>query len=140
MPMRAARFGGKTCDEYVRTKRADNSHHVAENLLAVPDAKRFFVVLGKTKIICSREKLTSTIDAARAQQFLRANHSELFAQFRSAQILSAITACQREISGAITTTARQVGDQARVFVVRMSCDVKHRAHLAKAPKLLENRS
>ena len=67
------------------------------------------------------------VDAPRRQQLLRTNDAELLAQLRPDQILSAVAARERQVGGVVKRTVRPVGDQAGVFVVRMSGDVEDAA-------------
>src|SRR5207302_11018713 len=56
------------------------------------------------------------------------------------QVLTAVTAGEREIGRPVSAGARQVGDDLRVLVVRMGGDVEHAAHRGEAAQLLQNRA
>src|SRR5436190_6723348 len=134
----AARGNRKSRHDDVRAKLADDADHVGEHLLPIPEAQRLFRRLGKPKINRPRKKLPATIKPAPGHQFLRAGDAQLLVELRADFVLSAIAAGDREIAGAIAAPAREVGDELRVLVIRMRRDVKNRAHLAKAPQVLED--
>jgi hypothetical protein len=68
---------GKTGDDHVRLKRADDAHHVGKHLLVVPDAQRLAIILGIAKINRAGEKLLAAVQPARGQQFLGADDAQL---------------------------------------------------------------
>ena len=49
----------------------------------------------------AREKLPAAVEPARGEQFLRAGHAELLAEFRAQHILAAVAARHGKISRAI---------------------------------------
>ena len=57
---------------------------------------------------------------------------------RAEHVLAAVAARERKIGRAIISSARQIGDQQRVFIVRMRRDVQHAAHFAETFQFLEN--
>jgi len=138
MTVRAARLQGKPRDHHIRPERADDPHHVRHHLAAIPDAQRFEIILGKTKINRPREKLAAAIQPPGGEQFLRAGHTQFLAKFRSQHILPAIPPRGREIGRAIIPPARQIGDQQRVFVIRMRRHIQHTAPFIETLELLEN--
>ncbi len=129
---------GKPGDDHIRLERADDANDIGQNLLPVPNAQRFAIILGIAKIHRAGEKLFATVQPARSQQFLRANDAEFFAEFRSEHVLAAVAARDRKISGAIVPAPREKGDELRVLVIGMRGDVKHPASLAKIFQLLKN--
>ena len=67
------------------------------------------------------------IDASRIEQFLCSNNAEPLAQFRTDQILAAVPARNRKISGVVKRTVRPQRHQICVFVIGVSRDVKNAA-------------
>ena len=126
MSMRAARLRRKPRDNHVGSESADDADNIRDSLLAVPDAQGLAIILGKAEVDGASEKLPASIETAGGQQFLSANHAQLFAELRAQHILSTIPAGQGQISRAITAAARQIGDELRVLVIRMGSDVKRR--------------
>ncbi len=138
MAMGATRLGGKTHDDHVRTELADDTHDIGQHLLFVPDAQRFAIILGITEVNRPGEKLAAAIETAGGKQFLGAGHAQFLAEFRTQHVLTAVTARQREIGGAIIPSPGQIGYQQGVFVVGMRRKVEHAAHFAEALQLLQN--
>jgi hypothetical protein len=95
MAVRAALRGREACDDHIGAKFADDAHHVAKYLFAIPDAQRLVRALGEPKIRGAREELLRAVDFARGQQFLSANHAQSRAELAAEHILAAVAACQR---------------------------------------------
>src|SRR6266436_5992420 len=64
------------------------------------------------------------IESARGEQFLRSNNAKTLAQFRSDQILTAISARHRKISRLVKRTVRPQRDQICVFIIGMGREVE----------------
>jgi len=96
------------------------------------------IVFGKSKIHRACKKLPATVEAAGGEQFLRARDAEFFSELRAEHVLAAIATRKREIGGAVISSAREIADQQRVFIVGMRRDVKHAAHLAETFQVLKN--
>ena len=67
----------------------------------------------------ARKKLLGSVDAAGSQKLLRANHAQQIALLRPNQVLAALSAGSRQISGASLSAAREIGQQRRVLIVRV---------------------
>ena len=133
--MRAARNGRKAGDEHVWPKLTDDPNHVAQNLVPTPNPQGLPVILGKAEINGPRKELSAAINASGGEQFLRANHSDLMAEFRAEHILTAITARQRKVGGAVVSPPGEIGDQFSIFIVGMRRNVEHATHFAEAVQL-----
>ena len=127
MPMGRAVFSRETGDDEVGSKFPDNPDDIRENFFAVPDAQGFLGGFREAEVVRASEELPAVVDTPRRQQLLRANDTELLAQLRPDQILSAVAARERQVGGVVKRTVRPVGDQAGIFVVRMSGDVEDAA-------------
>ena len=138
MSMRAARHWGEARDDRVRPELADDAHNIRQHLLPVPDSQRLAVILGITEIHRAAEKLPAAVEPAGGEQLLSAGHAQFIAELGAEHVLAAVAAREREIGRAVIPSARQIGDQQRVFVVGMRRDVEHTAHFLKAVKLLQN--
>ena len=68
--------------------------------------------------------MLAAIDPPRREQFLRTNNAKLITQLRADQILAAITAGKRKVSGIIECPVCPIRDQARVLIVRMRRNVE----------------
>src|SRR6266478_258123 len=64
------------------------------------------------------------IESARGEQFLRSNNAKTLAQFRSDQILTAISARHRKISRLVKRTVRPQRHQICVFIIGMGREVE----------------
>ena len=117
----------ETRHDKVRLEFSDDPDDIRENFFPVPDAQSFLRRFGKTEIVGASEKLATVIDPPCGEQFLRANDAKLIAQLGPDQILAAITAGEREISGVVKRPIRPISNQARVLVVRMRRDIKDAA-------------
>src|SRR3954452_1932651 len=67
-----------------------------------------------------------------------AGYAQLLTELGPEQILAAVTARERQICRPVSTTERQVGDDPRILVIRMRCDVQHAAHRGKPAQLLQD--
>ena len=101
MAMRQLILRTKARHNYIGAKLPDDPHDVSKNFVVIPDAHRFVSRLRKPEIDCSREKLLRMIDASGIEQFLCPNNAEPLAQFRADQILAAVPARNRKISGVV---------------------------------------
>ena len=117
---------------------ADYAHDVSQDFLPIPDPQSLPVILRKPEVFRAGEVLSSSIQTPRSKQFLGAGHAQLFTELGPKQVLAAIAARERQIGRPVSTTARQIGDDPRIFVIRMRCDVQHAAHSGKAAHLLQN--
>src|SRR5271167_4827568 len=133
--VRATGNGRKTRDEHVWPKLPDDPHHVAQYLLPVPNSQGLAIILGKTEINCPRKELPAAINASSGEQFLRANHSNLVANFRAEHILTTIAARKRKVGCAVISAPGEIGDQFGIFIVGMRRDIEHAAHFAEAVQL-----
>ena len=86
---------------HIRSEIPDDPHDVSKNFVVTPDAHRFVSRLRKPEIDRSCEELPGVIDAPRIEQFLCSNNAEPLAQFRADQILAAVPARHRKISGVV---------------------------------------
>jgi hypothetical protein len=82
--------------------------------------------------------LPPAIEPARCEQFLCARDAEFLVEFGPDFVLPAVAAREREVGGAVSAAAREIGNELRVFVVRMSADVQHRGDGAEAPQILQD--
>ena len=131
MSVRVCRIGRKTRDDDVRPKGADDTHDIRQDLLAVPDSQCLLWRFGEAKVERAGEELPAAIYVSGGEEFLGSDDAELFPKLPPEDVLSAIAARQREIRRAIVPSARKIGDELRVLVVRMGCDVEHAAHLTE---------
>src|SRR5207253_10078745 len=107
--MSVSAFAGRreARDENVRLKTADVPDDVGEDRVVSPYLERFFRRLRVAEVESAREVLFAAVDASRCEQLLRANHTEQFALLVSEQVLSAVAARHREVSGAIEPVVRK---------------------------------
>ena len=138
MAVRAAGCGEKrvmiTSGRKVRITRTMSARTCCRSqMLSVSSA-----VLGKAEVNRAGEELPAAVQPPRREQFLRARHAQLFAKLGAEHVLSAIAAREREVGRAVVPAAREVGDELRVFIVRMRGDVEHAAHLIEGAQFLEN--
>ena len=127
MAMRLFILGTEARHYHIRSEIPDDPHDVSKNFVVTPDAHRFVSRLRKPEIDRSREELPGVVDAPRIEQFLCSNNAEPLAQFRADQILAAVPARHRKISGVVKRTVRPERHQICVFVIRMRRDVKNAA-------------
>src|SRR5688572_32311058 len=106
----------------IRLETANGPDNIAEHLLTVPLAERFFSGFGKAEVDSPGEKLLRSIEAARGQQLVCANHAEVGSLFGADQVLAALAARERKVSGAKMAAAREISEQCGVLVVRMRGD------------------
>jgi hypothetical protein len=132
MAMRSRRSRREPGDDDVRAELADHADDVAEDGLPIPDAERLLGVLRVAEILRAREVLSSAVEPARCEQLLRARHTQRLAELRAEQVLSTVTARERQIGGAVSASAREVGDDLGVLVVRMRGNVQHAARRGEA--------
>ena len=113
---------GKYRHDDLRPEGPHHRHHVAENRVLGPVRVRLLGCLGKAEVVGARKELASSIETARREQLLRANHAEQYAQLVANEILSAVAPREREIARLHLPSARQPCDELRVLVVRMRTD------------------
>src|SRR5215216_2236633 len=118
-------IGTEARHDYIRPEIPNDPHDVSKNFVMIPEAHCLFRRFRKSEIGGTREELLRMIDASRVEQFLRSNNAEPFAQFWSEQILTAVSARNREISGVVKRTVGPERHQICVFVIGMRRDVKN---------------
>src|SRR5262252_6162656 len=101
MTMRFLILGTEARDYYIRSEIPYDPHHLSKNFVVIPDAQRFVGCFRKAEIDRPREKLPGVIDASRVDQFLCSDNAEALAQFGSKQVLAAVPARNRKISGVV---------------------------------------
>src|SRR4051812_45718039 len=106
-------------DHDIRTKHPVNAHDVAEDFLVLPHPQRLVHILRKSVIDRAREILPPAIESTSGEQFVRAGETEFLSELGTNFVLAAVTAGVGKIRGAESATARQLGKQRIVFVVRM---------------------
>src|SRR6266699_6614443 len=104
MTVRFLILGTEARHHYIRPEIPDDPHDVSKNFVVIPDAHRFVSRFGEPEVGCSREELLRMVDASRIEQFLCSNNAEPLAQFRTDQILAAVPARNRKISGVVKRT------------------------------------
>src|SRR5918996_6065431 len=127
MAMRLFILGTEARHYYIRSEIPDDPHDVSENFVVTPNSHRFGSRLRKPKIDRSCEELPGVVDTSRIEQFLCSNNAEPLAQFRADQILAAVPACNRQISGVVKRTVRPQRHEICVFVIGVCRDVKNAA-------------
>ena len=100
-------------------------------MLAAPLPDRLVGGLREAEVDGAREELLASVDAARGEQFLRAQHAQGRALFRSEQVLAALAPSQAEIRGPHVAALGEVGQQLASFVIGMRRDQKHGAELVQ---------
>src|SRR5688500_9713742 len=126
-----ARRTGEAEFNDIRLETANGPDNIAEHLLTVPLAERFFSGMGKAEVDRPGETLLRSIEAARGPQPGCANHAEVGSLFGADQVLAAIAARERKVSGAKMAAARERSEQCGVHVVRMRGDHQARAKRAQ---------
>src|SRR5262249_49806120 len=111
----AAGPGGKARNNDVGPEGANDAHHVAQDLLPVPDSEGLGVILGNAKVEGPGEELACAVQTPGGEQLLRAEDAEGFAELGAEQVLPAVAAGDRKVGGAATAAAREVGEKGRVF-------------------------
>src|SRR5205823_1476571 len=104
MAVRLLILGTEACHYHIRSEIPDDPHDVSKDFVVIPDAHRFVSRFRKPEIGCSREELLRMIDASRIEQFLCSNNAEPLAQLRADQILAAVPARNRKVSGVVKRT------------------------------------
>ena len=127
MAVRLLILGTEARHHYVWPEIPDDPHDVSKNFVVIPEAHCLFSRFGKPEVGCSREELLRMVDASRIEQFLRSNNAEPLAQFRTDQILAAVPARNRKISGVVKRTVCPQCHQICIFVVGVRRDVKNAA-------------
>ncbi len=122
LPVSVAGRAAEQPYQHMRLERSHHSHHIAEQRIARPVFERFISALGEPEVVCAREVLHPVVKAPGGEKLLRANHSERLAELVPDQILSAISAREREIAGAHVPATREKGNETRVFIIRMRAD------------------
>src|SRR4029077_1043124 len=101
MAMRLFILGTEARHYHIRSEIPDDPHDVSKNFVVTPDVHRFVSRLRKPEIDRSCKELPGVVDASCIEQFLCSNHTEALPQFRADNILSAVPACHRKISGVV---------------------------------------
>src|SRR3954462_13345800 len=99
MTVRLLILGTEARHDDIRLEIPDYPHDVGKNFVVTPDAQRFVSRFREPEISGSCEELPRVVDASRVEQSLCSNNPEPFAQLRSDQILAAVPARHRKISG-----------------------------------------
>src|SRR5438105_12170740 len=90
----------KARHDHIGLKFADDPHDIGENSVAIPDRERLLRRFAEPEVERTREELFGAVDAARRQQLLRADDAEELAFFVADEVLAAVAARQRQITGA----------------------------------------
>src|ERR1700757_974104 len=106
MAVRLLILGTEARYDHIRSEIPNDPHHISENFVVIPDPQRLISRLGKTEIDRSGKELLSVIDASRIDQLFRSNNTEPLPQFRTEQVLAAVSARDREVSGVVERTVR----------------------------------
>ena len=114
----------ETRDDNIGPKAPDHPDDVRQDLVAIPNPQRLRGIFRETEVDRAGEELPTMIEAARGQELMRPDEAELFAQFRTDQILAAIAAGDAKIRGFIKRAVRPQRHQVRVFVVGMRGDIE----------------
>jgi hypothetical protein len=112
-------------DDDVGLERADHPHDVRQSLVVPPDAERLLRGLRVAEVAHAREALLRPVDAARGEQLLGAHDVQELRLLAADEVLPAATARHRQVRGGRVSRVRQIGEQARVLVVRVGGDVEH---------------
>src|SRR4029077_15708921 len=104
MAMRLFILGTEARHYHIRSESPDDPHDVSKNFVVTPDVHRFVSCLRKPEIDRPRKKLSGVVDAPRIEQFLCSNNAKSLAQFWADNILAAVPARYRKISGVIKRT------------------------------------
>lgn len=123
MTVSACKGRREACYDYIRAKLPNHSHDIGQHLLPVPNRKRLFRALGVAEIYCPTKELLGSIDLARFEKFLRADHAQTLAKFWPDEVLPTITPSERQITSAKAPPLRQVADHASILIIWMSRDI-----------------
>src|SRR5260370_18916057 len=107
----------------VRTKFADHTDHIVEDLVA-PDPLRLLRRLRIAKILAWRKVQPHAVAACCRQQFLRVDQTKLGGLFGAKIVLPALAASEREQCNVGVEASCEVGEDGARFVVGMRRDVK----------------
>ncbi len=121
------RRGREDRDDDLGLEPANDAHGVFEDRFLRPLLQCLVERPGVPEVERAGEELTGAVDAARRQQLLRANETELLAELRTDQVLAALTAREREVGGLAAHAARHQREQRGVLVVGMGADDQHAA-------------
>src|SRR5262249_9428451 len=125
VPVPVSRRSRETGDDDLRTKVADDTHKISEDLIVVPFGVRIIGAFRKTKLVVRREKLFRVIQPARGHQFFRSNDSERFKKLASNEVHSAFTPGGGQVCRSDTLAPCKPRQEGAVFVIRMRTGVKH---------------
>ena len=92
MAMGHAIFRTEARHDHVRSETPDHPDDVGQNLVVIPEMKRFLRCLGETEIDRAREELPAMIDPTRGQKLFGSDQAEFFPQLRAEQVLAAVAA------------------------------------------------
>src|SRR5437773_12346761 len=127
MAMRQLILGTEARHHYIRSEIPDDPYDVSKDFFVIPKAHCLVSRFRKSEVRCSREELLRMVDASRIEQFLCSNNAEPLAQFRTDQILTAVPARNRKITGVVKRNLRPQCHQICVFVIGVRRDVKNAA-------------
>src|SRR4029077_7647741 len=106
MAVRLLILGTEPRHYHIRSEIPDDPHDVSKNFVVTPDSHRFVSRLRKPEIDRSCKELLGVVDAPRIEQFLCSTNAHPLPQFRADQILAAVPARHRKISGVVKRTVR----------------------------------
>ena len=133
VPVAVGRRARPDRHDHVRPERTDHGHDVREQRVVVPVLVRLLGGLREAEVERAREVLVPAVNAARREQFLGADGAQRLAELVTDEVLSAVTAREREIRRLDTPPPRQERDELRVLVVGMRGDHQHAARDGGSP-------
>src|SRR5689334_11071579 len=105
----------KTQDDHVGPETPDGPDYVGKDAVVPPLRERFRGCFGVAEIDGAAEELLCTVNPASGQQFLRADQAEQIALLGSDQVLPALPASERKITGAHMAPAGQICENGGVL-------------------------
>src|SRR5439155_169945 len=109
----------------VAVMRPEPPHHrddVGEHGVAGPEAERLSGGLGEAEVVRARKKLMRTVQLARGEELLGADHAQLGAELGADEVLAALAAAQGEIGGLGAEALGEIGEELSVFVIGVGAD------------------
>src|SRR5436189_3389952 len=119
MPVSVVGSSAPRRDDHHWSKRANHTNHVRKHSLAIPLLQSFSSRFAKAKIKCSRKELLRAIESSRCKQLFGAYCTERFVKLGADEILTSVSARERQVSRARLAPARQISKQSAVFIIRM---------------------
>ena len=138
MAVGVAGDGGESRDHHIGAEFADDADDVGENALLVPDGEGLAIILGESEVDCAGEELACAVKLTGGKKFVGADVAQFRAKLVAQNILSAVAAGDGEIGGPIVAAMGEVGEELRVFIIRMSGDEQDAAHRIKGFQFLKN--